>query len=99
MNTTHPATFTPQTHTPGLDRFVLMVAIIAPFTNIPQILKIYVQGNAEASLISWMLFALFSVPLIVYGVVHREKVIMFNASLNFVMQVTVCVGIVVYSIF
>jgi len=81
----------------ALDKFVLWVAIIAPFTSIPQVIKVYVEGSADLSVVSWAFYAIFSIPLIMYGLVHREKIVLFNSTLNFCMQVSVVLGIFLYS--
>ncbi len=78
------------------DKVVLVFAIIAPFTSIPQVLKVYVEQSAGVSLASWCMYAFFTIPLIIYGFVHRDRVVQFNASLNFLMQVSVVVGVLIY---
>ena len=83
-------------HIHQLDNFVLFVAVAAPFSSIPQLLKVFIEQQAELSILSWSLYVLLSIPLVVYGIVHREKVVLFNAGLNMIMQLAIMVGILLY---
>lgn len=79
-------------HVASLDKWILYFSVMAPFTNVPQILKIYVEKDAGISLFSWVLYLFFGIPFIVYGVVHKDKVILFNSVINMVMRVIIIGG-------
>ena len=80
-----------------LDRFLLIVAILGPLVTLPQILKIYVEQNSTGvSALTWGLFALFNIPWIVYGVVHKDKPIAIGYSLWLVTNVVISVGALIY---
>lgn len=80
-----------------LDKFLLVVAVVGPLITLPQILKIYVGQNATGvSTLSWGLFALFNIPWIVYGVVHKDKPIIIGYSLWLVTNIIVVVGALIY---
>lgn len=81
----------------ALDRTILLFAVAAPFTNIPQLLNIYVQHRADLSLVSWTLYAAFNIPLFVHGWIRNDKIILFNSSLTIVMQLLVIAGILLYA--
>jgi uncharacterized protein with PQ loop repeat len=81
-----------------LDKFLLIIAGIAPFSVLPQIIKIVSEKSAEGvSLITWVFFALIAVPWIVYGVVHKEKPIIVGYLLWFAMDLTVIIAVLVFS--
>jgi uncharacterized protein with PQ loop repeat len=57
-----------------LDRFLLVVAIVSPLVTAPQIYSIIASGSAAGvSRLTWSCFALFNIPWLVYGIVHKEK--------------------------
>ena len=80
----------------ALDHSILLFAIIAPFTNIPQLLKVFVEQKADLSLLSWILYALFNIPLFTHGLIRKDKVVLFNTALNMVMQMLIVAGILIY---
>lgn len=103
------STTTPTRHTLGdsasafwykraevLDKWVVAFAILAPFTNIPQLLKIFTEQKSDLSVLSWSLYLLFNIPFIVHGLIRNDKVVLFNAGLNMVMQAGVLIGIAFY---
>ena len=80
-----------------LDDLLLLIAIIGPFVNFPQIFKIYHLKNATGvSLISWSLFALFDIPWVIYGYVHKEKLLIIAYSLWFISNIIIIIGIILY---
>lgn len=80
-----------------LDRVVLLVAIIGPLANIPQIMEVYLQRNgAGVSLASWTLYAVFNTIWIVYGIVHKERTILLAHLFWFITQIVVIVGVILY---
>jgi len=80
-----------------LDRFLLIVAVVGPLLVLPQILKIYVEQNAiGVSALSWGLLAIFNIPWIVYGFVHKDKPIAIGYSIWFVVNIIVTVGALIY---
>lgn len=80
-----------------LDKLLVFVAVVGPLSNIAQIIKIYGEADAEGvSLTSWIFYAVFNVIWIIYGIVHREKVILLAHILWFITQVIVVVGVILY---
>jgi uncharacterized protein with PQ loop repeat len=81
-----------------LDRLLIVLAVIGPMTNIPQIAKIYIEKNASGlSLLSWLLYFFLSIPWILYGIVHKEKPIIISSSLWAVTDFIVIIGILLYA--
>ncbi len=98
----HPSTEgDPYPHTsPGvrfLDKLLVFVAVVGPLANISQIIKIYGEMDAEGvSLTSWSMYIVFNIIWIIYGIVHKERVILLAHILWFITQTIVVVGIILY---
>ena len=81
-----------------LDKIILMLAVIAPLFEVPQLWEIYSSRAAEnVSLITWSFFALMAVPWFFYGIVHKEKPIIILYFLWFLIDSAIVVGILIYS--
>lgn len=80
-----------------LDRFLIIVGVISPMMTLPQIFKIYsAQNAAGVSIISWTFYAIFDIPWIVYGFVHKEKPIIISYLAWLLMNLAVVVGCLIY---
>lgn len=61
-----------------VENIALSVAIIAPFTAIPQIYNIWFLHNVQGiSLLTWLLFALLAIPMMFYGIICKLKPIIY----------------------
>ncbi len=81
-----------------LDKIVLSLALIAPLFEIPQLIEIYASKAAEnVSIITWGFFVLMAIPWFIYGVVHKEKPIIVLYLLWFLIDLTIVIGILMYS--
>ena len=66
----------PDTFKRVLDSLVYVAGIVGPLFALPQIYTIYIYKNAAGvSALSWGVFALFNIIWILYGIVHKERVI------------------------
>jgi uncharacterized protein with PQ loop repeat len=80
-----------------LDKIVMVVAIVFPFTTLPQLYDIWIRKSAVGlSLITWSLFFIFSIPLLMYGIVHKERQLIIMYSLWIVAHATIIIGILTY---
>ena len=80
-----------------LDGVVYAVGILGPLFTIPQIYKIYVLQSADGiSLITWLAYAAFNIPWILYGWAHAERPIAITYTLWFIVNMTVCIGAITY---
>ena len=79
------------------DRLIYFAVFAMPIMNIPQLLEIWLNKSAKGvSLVSWIGFAFLSSIWFVYGLLHKEKPIIFmNGSLIF-LQLAIVIGIVLY---
>lgn len=81
-----------------LDNMLLLIASISPLSTVPQIIKIYATKNAiGVSKLTFSLFALFDIPWIIYGVVHKEKPIIIAYSLWLIANITIVTGTLIYA--
>lgn len=80
-----------------LDNFLLIIAVIGPLNNLPQIIKIFaLKSSSGVSTLTFSLFSLFNIPWIIYGIVHKEKPIIIAFSLWFITNMIVVIGTLIY---
>tara|TARA_Y100000310_G_scaffold345539_1_gene466243 strand:- start:13420 stop:13755 length:336 start_codon:yes stop_codon:yes gene_type:complete len=80
-----------------LDKFLIFVAVLAPLMTLPQILRIIQeQSAAGVSLLTWILFTLFTITWILYGIVHKEKPIIISYVLWFLADLAVVILALMY---
>ncbi|MBI4895611.1 MAG: hypothetical protein HY831_03915 [Candidatus Aenigmarchaeota archaeon] len=80
-----------------LDKIILIISIINPLTILPQLYNVWVNKNAlGVSLTTWSLFTLFSIPMFIYGYVHKEKPIMIMYAMFLVLNMLVVIGTLLY---
>jgi len=79
------------------DKFIYLVVIIAPITNIPQLLRVWIEKDASGvSSLSWFLFSGISITWLVYGILHKDKhILLMNAALM-IIQALIAIGAIVY---
>jgi len=81
-----------------MDKFVYAIAIIGPFITLPQVIKIWINQNAIGlSVFSWTGYSLAAGFWLLYGVIHKEKPIIFANITCLVMNLAVLIGAVIYS--
>jgi len=74
-------------NTDKIDSLALAVGIIQPLTTIPQIYLVYSSGNAsEVSLFMWTGYNIASVVLLIYGLKHKLKPIVWAQILWLIVQ-------------
>lgn len=80
------------------DKLIYIVVIIAPITNIPQLLRVWVGKDAGGvSSLSWFLFSGISITWLIYGILHKDKhILLMNAALM-IIQALIAIGAIVYS--
>ena len=80
-----------------LDDVVTILSYLMPLSAIPQIYTIYSTQNASGvSVITWSIWLIATIPLILYGMVHKVKPIITMYSLWIVMYIIVIVGAILY---
>ena len=80
-----------------MDKAIYVVGIFGPIMTIPQIYKIWFQQNASGvSAISWSAYLLASVFWLMYGIMHKEKPIIFTYSIWILLDIFVVIGAIIY---
>ena len=79
------------------DKFIYIVVIIAPITNLPQLFKVWIEKDASGvSPVSWFLFSIVSITWLIYGILHKDKhILLMNAALMIVQALT-AIGALMY---
>jgi MtN3 and saliva related transmembrane protein len=79
------------------DRAMFVVGALGPISTFPQIYTIFFHHNASGvSAISWIIYTLLSIVWLIYGLVHKEKVIIFSNILWILMNSLVAIGAIIY---
>tara|TARA_Y100000031_G_C8013532_1_gene289215 strand:- start:87 stop:431 length:345 start_codon:yes stop_codon:yes gene_type:complete len=80
-----------------MDRIVYAVALIGPVMTLPQVYKIFVAKSAAGlSLISWMTYFFAACFWLAYGIMHKEKPLIFTSVLWVVLDLLIVIGIFFY---
>lgn len=80
-----------------LDNLVLAISVIFPFVTLPQVFLIWVKKNAQGvSILTWTLYFVLTIPLLIYGIVHREKPFVIMYSLWLIIDLMIIVGVLLY---
>ncbi|MBS3084650.1 hypothetical protein J4411_01935 [Candidatus Pacearchaeota archaeon] len=80
-----------------LDKIIYIVSIIGPIMMLPQVLKIFIEKNADGvSMISYASFAFLSIIWLFYGIVHKEKPIIITNLLWIMVHLLVVIGALIY---
>lgn len=79
------------------DHLIYIVVILGPIMNLPQLFKIWLSKDATGvSITSWLSFSIFSMVWFVYGILHKEKPIIFMNLTLIVIQALIAVGTFLY---
>lgn len=76
------------------NKFMMFAGAIYPLSTVPQIIEIFKGNTAGVSLVSWVIYVIFSVLFITYGYVHRIKLMFMTNILWLIMQSVVVVGLI-----
>lgn len=80
-----------------LDRVVFIAGFVGPVMTLPQLHTIFVLHEISGiSALTWGAYAILDIPWIVYGFVHKERVIIFAYTLWFVVNGLVVLGVMLY---
>lgn len=80
-----------------MDRVIYAVSVAGPILTIPQAWAIWASRSAEGvSLVTWSSYIFFSFLWLFYGVLHKEKPIIFSNILWIVVNGFVVIEILVF---
>lgn len=73
---------------------VYAIGILGVSATIPQILKIWVEREAEGvSLVTWIGFTISACFWLAYGLIHRDKAIVLSSSCALVADLMIVTGV------
>jgi uncharacterized protein with PQ loop repeat len=79
------------------DRMVVVTSLVAPIMTIPQVVQIWSTQNAQGvSLYTWGTYFIGSLIWITYGIIHKEKPILYSYSLFFIVNGLVVLGVLLF---
>ncbi len=80
-----------------LENLVGVISVIYPLSAIPQILEIWVHKNVEGvSLLTWSLFLMLTIPLIIYSIVKKERKLTMMWSFWSLGYLAIILGLILY---
>jgi uncharacterized protein with PQ loop repeat len=87
----------PQKFTRYYDYLMYMVGTIAPLALVPQIYQLYVYRNASGlSILTWSLLGTTNLLWATYGVIHRERPIIFANAGMATLDCVIVLGILLF---
>jgi uncharacterized protein with PQ loop repeat len=82
---------------PGIDALAYIVSILSLLFTADQIRIIWVEHDARGvSFLSWLFYAISAFVWLVYGLVHKDKVLIITNFLWVAFALAVVIGVVVY---
>ncbi|HVM73642.1 MAG TPA: hypothetical protein VMU13_02050 [Candidatus Paceibacterota bacterium] len=80
-----------------LDRVAIVAGILGPVMTLPQIWQIYHFHDAQGvSLISWVAYGFLDMPFVLYGFVHKDRLIQITYILWCTANLAVATGAIIY---
>jgi len=80
-----------------LENLVGVIAVVYPLSAIPQILEIWINKNVEGvSLLTWSLFLMLTIPLIIYSIVKKDRKLTVMWGLWSIGYFGVILGLILY---
>ncbi len=81
-----------------LDFITNICAVILPFTTFDQLYIIYFQKKVEGvSAITWLLYAILTIPLLIYSVKRKDFPMIILNGLWVVIDISVWAGVLLHS--
>ena len=80
------------------DKFIVVVGLVGPVMTIPQSLNIWMTHSVEGLVLaSWATYVVTATFWLIYGILHREKAIIFANIAWILVNASIVVGVVIYS--
>ena len=80
-----------------MDKAIYVIGILGPILTIPQIANIWIDKNATGvSIISSSPYLLTAIFWLIYGIMHKEKPIIFTFSIWIIFDILIVVGILIH---
>ena len=80
-----------------LDKIIMVVAVLGPVCTLPQVYKIwYLQNAGGISLIAFGSYLFLNFPMLIYGIAHRDRIIIQMYILWIIVNAAIVLGIILY---
>ena len=84
-------------HNASLDRLTYLAGILLPILTIPQAYSVLIDKSTEGvSLITWSFYLLSSALFAIFGVAHKEKLLMITYIPFVVVEAAIVIGLIVH---
>lgn len=81
----------------NIDKIFYLGGILSPLMTLPQLIKIFhFQDASGVSLFTWASFFCGAFFLLIYGIVHKQKPIIFMNATTLPVYLCIIIGIVIY---
>lgn len=79
------------------DRLVVIMGVVNLAATLPQVLDIWIGKNASGvSSLSWGYYSCFSIVLLFYGIVHKERPIIATYTGAVILYSAIFIGSIIY---
>lgn len=83
---------------PYIDYIFYLGGIVSPINAMPQAYKIFTtQSAGDVALTTWTLYLFGALAMLVYGIVHKQKPIIFMNVTVLPVYILIITGIILYS--
>ena len=80
-----------------MDKLIYPVGISGPLMTLPQVWTIWSNQNARGiNIFTWGWYVLIGVVWFIYGLIHKEKPIIFVQILWLIVDVLIVLGVILY---
>ena len=80
-----------------MDKLIYIVALVWPLLTLPQVWNVWIDKNAAGlSLFTWAAYVISPILWLIYGIVHKEKAIIFSNILWMTVDLSVLIGAIIY---
>ena len=80
-----------------LDRLTYVTGVLLPLATIPQAYSVLVNKSTEGvSLITWSFYLVSSLLFAIYGIVHKERLLMITYIPFVLIEVAIVIGLLLY---
>ena len=79
------------------DFLIYFGGVFGPLATLPQLIEIWVYQNASGvSIVSWSAYLLGAMFWLFYGLVHKEKPIIFSYGVWVILDILIIIGVIIY---
>ena len=80
-----------------IDKWAIIVGVLAPLTSVPQIYQIIITKSASGvSVLTWSLYIITASFWIIYGVANRQRAIVINNALWAILEFIIVMLALIY---